>query len=57
MTSAVRPGERHRQRPLHRRLGLGVEVGGRLVEDHDATGAFSSSRAIAMRCFSPPENR
>ena len=47
------PGERRVERPLHRRLGLAVQVGGRLVE-HDDRGALSSSRAIARRCFSPP---
>ena len=37
MTSDVRPVERGRQRALHRGLGLGVEVRGRLVE-HDDVG-------------------
>ena len=35
MTSAVRPVERGDERLLDGGLGLGVEVGGRLVEDDD----------------------
>ena len=35
MTSDVRPVERGLERPLHRGLGLRVEVGGRLVEHDD----------------------
>ena len=56
MTSAVRPGQRGVEGPLDGDLGLAVEVGGGLVEDDEA-GALSSSRAIARRCFSPPESR
>ena len=36
-------------------LGLGVERRGRLVEDQDF-GAFRMTRAIATRCFSPPDS-
>ena len=35
ITSAVRPSRATDERLLHRDLGLRVEVGGRLVEDHD----------------------
>jgi hypothetical protein len=37
-------------------LVLGVEVAGGLVEDDDG-GSFSSMRAMASRCFSPPDSR
>jgi hypothetical protein len=40
---------------LDRLLGLRVERRSGLVEDQDG-GFFSSARAIATRCFSPPES-
>ena len=44
------------ERLLDGALGLGVERARRLVED--STGGLRSTvRAIAMRCFSPPEKR
>jgi hypothetical protein len=54
MTSVVRPAT-----PVERRLdflfGMRVERGGRLVEDQDRR-RFRIVRAIATRCFSPPDS-
>jgi hypothetical protein len=48
--------EQRRERGLDELLGDAVEVGGRLVEDQDAR-VLRITRAIATRCFSPPERR
>ena len=44
-----------RERRLHQRLVLGVERGGRLVEQQQR-GTRRIARAIAMRCRSPPDS-
>ena len=56
ITIDVRPCSAAVERVLDERLVLGVEVAGGLVEDDDA-GSLSSMRAMASRCFSPPESR
>ena len=48
--------ERGFERSLYRDLRLGVEVRGGFVE-HDDSRCLEQQRAIAMRCFSPPEKR
>ena len=35
--------------------GIDVKIAGRLIEDQDR-GRLSNARAIAMRCFCPPES-
>ena len=44
------------ERLLHRALGLVVERAGGLVEDQHGR-LRRTVRAMAMRCFSPPEKR
>ena len=47
--------EIHQQRS-HRGRRCVVEISGRLVAEHEVADAESSARAIATRCFSPPES-
>jgi hypothetical protein len=55
MTSEVRP-EGGGQGLLHGRLGLGVEMGGGLVEHHHL-GRLEQDAGDGQRCFSPPDRR